>query len=1274
MESQKVDSELTFKFGKKIEGMFFPKGHKYYNQEKEPINIDGTYYRTTYKSIKHLFYNDYNIQYEDNILELLGTHTKNIKNPLKLFGVESSEYADPSEVEDIDTGERYTGRPIERRVLGDTLTVLEIPNKFFGEKIKPTSFKMKDYSSLYEDISIVDDGYTNLITGSGIFNNITKVNFNEIKQIEAYKEDGSKFDARDLHFGYRLASTGKYFLTGTPMSHDTMSESQTGSAFLYKYDENDAKDFRLIRAFICPFTQNGLSVEQRQDHNGLLTKELDGILLDGDYSLNDNFGDAVELTEQFCAIGASRSHIRGECEGNETGHIFVYERNKGGNEHWGLLNIIEGLPNTEFGASISINGNYMAVGAPGANDCCGVVYIFRKEKRTNQHPWWRVSDVPDSYEYDEKTGIRDGVPPYNSSEIKRINETTTRWKIKSVVPDGNILEAFYCGVDGSDSLDSGTLDSGTLDSGTLDSGTLDSGTLDSGTLDSGSAHCILPEKKCDEDCGEILSTFGGLDIITYGVLPSDLTNPRFDEGYHPHEYSESPEYSYGDTTWVFDSYVILENSTKQTRFGEVVKLSNDTLYVSTPSSSEQICYCFKREVEECGIIWKNTYQISRTNHSTEIYDNGKVLNDYISDDFVNINIEVRENEVKVIIDPKRVEYDHWQWKLDTELSNYTLKTKLKAGGTSVKDRLYDVIEVTPGRHVINIGFVDKESYLLGTQSNIRVIVNPTTTQISKRGNSVQYPFEYDYEIGHRFGHSLDVNDKYLIIGDPRDRRYLDDKTINTYEGGSVYVYSLEGGVRFLTKLYGHPEKETFFNNRFGNSVSMLESDFIVGSYCTDMSNIELVDNNSGIQVDDFQQGAPNNSDHFYYHQGQQINAVQGNVFYYRIESGVASLIKTINSNKRKNTIRRNYGHAVSLSFDFIYVGLPVLGKFPIDELGTFGGSGIKAMETCDALVSSYELNEQKLHEYEEFLEGSVVAYDTGAMRGERSQIGNIFYKNGIIVLTKTNPYLSTITSGSGKTGYEIELMGLHTIYENEILCTVDPGEFNVSTNPTSLIYEDLPYDVNEDGVFDERDVRYIYKFLLGDKRPSVETSELEDVSGGIVLEQDTTWPNEDILLVESEDVLLSTLVDEYEGPSSLDSYEKIIENLNKLKNNGLLDIDLDGNSNSRDGKLLVRYFLGKTGIGLTRGLIGQDSKRRIPLEIKTFLDDMTGKKNGRKILNCFVDYKKCDSMDKVGSYLAPYATTIGLYSGSHLVAVAKLGKPTKVAPNYPINFLIKYDS
>jgi hypothetical protein len=37
------------------------------------------------------------------------------------------------------------------------------------------------------------------------------------------------------------------------------------------------------------------------------------------------------------------------------------------------------------------------------------------------------------------------------------------------------------------------------------------------------------------------------------------------------------------------------------------------------------------------------------------------------------------------------------------------------------------------------------------------------------------------------------------------------------------------------------------------------------------------------------------------------------------------------------------------------------------------------------------------------------------------------------------------------------------------------------------------------------------------------------------------------------------------------------------------------------------------------------------------------------------------------------ATTIGLYSGLELIAVAKLGNPIKLDGSLPVNFLIKMD-
>ena len=59
----------------------------------------------------------------------------------------------------------------------------------------------------------------------------------------------------------------------------------------------------------------------------------------------------------------------------------------------------------------------------------------------------------------------------------------------------------------------------------------------------------------------------------------------------------------------------------------------------------------------------------------------------------------------------------------------------------------------------------------------------------------------------------------------------------------------------------------------------------------------------------------------------------------------------------------------------------------------------------------------------------------------------------------------------------------------------------------------------------------------------------------------------------------------------------------------------------------------------------------------------------------FDDFEYSGSIDPTGSYLAPYITTIGLYDDSlSLIAVAKLPQPIKSEPNYPINFIIRFDT
>ena len=63
------------------------------------------------------------------------------------------------------------------------------------------------------------------------------------------------------------------------------------------------------------------------------------------------------------------------------------------------------------------------------------------------------------------------------------------------------------------------------------------------------------------------------------------------------------------------------------------------------------------------------------------------------------------------------------------------------------------------------------------------------------------------------------------------------------------------------------------------------------------------------------------------------------------------------------------------------------------------------------------------------------------------------------------------------------------------------------------------------------------------------------------------------------------------------------------------------------------------------------------------------------IFGGFDEYDYSSSIDTTGSYLAPFITTIGLYDdNNNMVAVAKLPQPIKSLPDYPVNFIVRFDT
>ena len=180
--------------------------------------------------------------------------------------------------------------------------------------------------------------------------------------------------------------------------------------------------------------------------------------------------------------------------------------------------------------------------------------------------------------------------------------------------------------------------------------------------------------------------------------------------------------------------------------------------------------------------------------------------------------------------------------------------------------------------------------------------------------------------------------------------------------------------------------------------------------------------------------------------------------------------------------------------------------------------------------------------------------------------GNVFYENGLIVLT------NNIQSGSNWNRYELNYRSTTTIYENEIFIPIDEGEFNYSTNPTSFV----------------------------------------DV-GGVK---------------------------------------------NTIKINDPLDVNMTR---------MYDYTYYNSGTKYV--------KTQITFDDGTIMDYRIQSLNNPYFSGGFDDYETFRDNDPTGSYLAPYITTIGLYDNDmNMVAVAKLPQPIKSLPDYPVNFIVRFDT
>tara|TARA_B100001093_G_scaffold215047_1_gene206347 strand:+ start:25076 stop:34474 length:9399 start_codon:yes stop_codon:yes gene_type:complete len=660
-EQNNSEFKLNLRVGKKVTGTFFSKDSKYFNAEKEPLNYDGSYQRVVYNSIKHLFYNDYGTVGDIE-------NDSYYKNPINIFGSETGIYSP----QNFSSKTLEVDKRSERRVMSDEVTVLEIPANVFGEKIKPGTLKIIDHSSEFESIEIVDDGNTNLIVGTNSFNNISELNlnsfFNSISETSSVDQK-INIDYTDLSYGYEVDSHGDFLLSGAPTLSTSISENQSGRASLHKFNPI-SKKHELVKNFYCPFTQNGLAHENRNDNCQFIITELEDVISTENFLVNDDFGKSVSINESICAIGSPKSHINGRNNDQPTGHIFIYEKNKGGKENWGIINVFEGTPDSDFGESISTDGDFIAVGSPNFENGVGCVYVFKKTKRTKEHPWIKTSSVYDSYQWNDVLSKYEGTPTQDTEEYskylkdrdgiisRRISKTIKELKKllnTGVISDIEYINAIPTKDDYSEVYPYNYLYTDNVEECEDKSNWYNQKIWSKNTHPATRCKFAEDEKHykksswpgymTDEKTdlyipnpaheqnkdnkwayrwklqnvvgnAEDINLFGDNDDCELDNLSmfsnSNLNSFGDDSGFPLTEYSETPKESIGDTTYDLIG-TIKSPDLSSKRFGEKVVIKGNKLYASTHTTDFPRCYMFVKTTNEHGCeVWELKNTISET--------------------------------------------------------------------------------------------------------------------------------------------------------------------------------------------------------------------------------------------------------------------------------------------------------------------------------------------------------------------------------------------------------------------------------------------------------------------------------------------------------------------------------------------------------------------------------------------------------------------------------------------------------------------------------------
>ena len=504
-------------------------------------------------------------------------------------------------------------------------------------------------------------------------------------------------------------------------------------------------------------------------------------------------------------------------------------------------------------------------------------------------------------------------------------------------------------------------------------------------------------------------------------------------------------------------------------------------------------------------------------------------------------------------------------------------------------------------------------------------------------------------------------------------------------GGNVYVYHMQNGYwslgSVLNSNHNIPQTLKYLDNispvlqpnssdKFGNSVSIYGSNLIIGSPTDTIYQEYIGGVNKYRGAVYFYQTCSANPNQWVLIQKDwgDINTLVDNKFGYDVDiyenTAIASVPKYYNnltSNYITNTLSKRFDCNVYDSY------FDTLGQTVIYNLSS--SSNYWSIEYtqqkkkdygypylyygyCNALhESSFVIGAPCFisdynnlpNPFNNNIQGYGFVYNINNLISNKI-IGNVFYRDGKIVLSNSGSIFDGLMKDKyddNYSKYDLQYKGKVTLYEKQILCTINPGEFNYSTNPTSMI---------NNSFFGFKELDYTLKYMNYQSYGNFQ------------------WWD----YIPFNDVEQS-LFNYY--TSSYNVYNQSIAPYIGQLSSSYMNWDVDGNDkiNLNDMTLIWKYFAQTLTQNDVFTYVDLKSKRKSLSDITAYIKNNVAINTYGQINPLFFNYDYSSSIDKTGSYLAPYITTIGLYNGADLVGVAKLAHPIKNSGEFPLNILIKWD-